>query len=55
MMQLVRRFIDWVKTADQVGIDREAGLVHQRLQLYQTILAELKDRQPTLNTAAGSR
>jgi hypothetical protein len=43
MMQLVQRFVDWVKTSDQVGIDREAGLVSQRLQLYQTILAGLRD------------
>jgi len=48
MMRLVQRFADWVREPDQVGIDREAGRVRQRLQIYQALLAGLGEEPPGL-------
>ena len=48
MMRLVQRFADWVREPDPAGIDREAGLVRRRLQLYRTLLAGLGEIPPGL-------
>ena len=48
MARLVQRFADWVREPDQAGIDREAGLVRQRLQIYQALLAGLGEEPPGL-------
>jgi hypothetical protein len=45
-MRLVQRFADWLRDPDQAGIDREISLVHQRLEVYQKLLAKLGE-EPT--------
>jgi len=43
MMQLVQQFADRLREPDQPVIDRENGIVRQRLQMYETLLAGLDE------------